>query len=197
MDEAPSPFRFKKFLFNRALRILLITNGLILLASAMLGPIYALYVQKVGGDLLDASLAGSVFAFIAGLTVLLSGKYSDKLPQKKLIVVMGYVIIGLGFLLYTKVSSIKFLLLVQVIIGFGDAIYSAPFNTLYSEHLDEGKDGAEWGTWEALNYFSTATGALIGGLLVTNFGFAPLFIVMAAMCFSSAFYVYFLPKRVL
>jgi len=197
MGNLSSTFHLKKFLFNRALRILLITNGMVLLAGAMLGPIYALYVEKIGGDLLDASLAGGIFAFIAGTTVLLSGKYSDKLPQKKSVVVLGYVIMGIGFLLYTLVDSVRFLLLVQVLIGFGEAIYNPPFDALYSEHLDEGKDGTEWGTWEAINYYAIAIGALVGGVLVTNFGFTPLFVIMAALCFASAAYVYHLPKKVL
>ena len=51
--------------FNRALRILLSTNGMILLAGAMLGPIYALFVDKIGGDLMDASIAGGIFALVA------------------------------------------------------------------------------------------------------------------------------------
>src|SRR3990167_9638291 len=76
--------RIDKFIFKKPLHILLLTNGMILLAAAMLGPIYALFVEKVGGDLLDASLAGSVFAFIAGTTVLLSGKYAVKFKEKKL-----------------------------------------------------------------------------------------------------------------
>jgi len=42
---------------NRGLRILLVTNAMILLAGAMLGPIYAIFVEKVGGNLLDASIA--------------------------------------------------------------------------------------------------------------------------------------------
>jgi len=60
-----------KFFFNKALRILLVTNALILLAAAMLGPIYALFVKEIGGDLMDASIAGFIFAISAGLVTLL------------------------------------------------------------------------------------------------------------------------------
>ena len=69
----------KKPFLNKALRILLSTNAMILMAGAMLGPIYAIFVEDVGGDLLDASLAGGIFALVAGITTLLSGKYSDKI----------------------------------------------------------------------------------------------------------------------
>ncbi|MBI2600396.1 MFS transporter [Candidatus Daviesbacteria bacterium] len=197
MERVSSLFHIKRMFFNKALRILLATNAMILIAGAMLGPIYALFIEKVGGDLLDASFAGATFALVAGITVLLSGKYSDRLEQKKLIVVLGYAIMGIGFLLYTQVSSIWFLLLVQVLIGFGEAIYNPPFDALYSEHLDGRKTATEWGAWEAMNYFSIAIGAVIGGFIVTKFGFNTLFVSMAILCFSSAVYIYHLPKRIL
>ncbi len=69
-------------LLNRPLRILLITNGLTLLAGGMLGPIYALFVEKVGGDLLDASLTGGMFSLAASLTTLIMGKYTDKVKEE-------------------------------------------------------------------------------------------------------------------
>lgn len=187
----------RKLPFNRALRIMIITNGMILLAGAMLAPIYALFVQKVGGDLLDASFAGGTFAFVAGTTVLVSGMYSDALRKKKLVVVLGYLVMGVGFLLYIWVSSIWFLLAVQVLIGFGEAIYNPAFDALYSQHLEPGKTSTEWGAWEATNYFATAVGAVAGGLIVTKFGFTPLFLIMSVLCFSSAAYIHFLPKKTL
>lgn len=197
MDKIKTRFKLKHFLFNRALRIMLVTNGLILIAGAMLGPIYALYVEKVGGDLLDASLAGSVFALVAGITVLLCGKYSDRIKQKRLIVALGYGIMGTGFLLYTQVNSVIFLLIVQMLIGLGEALYNPPFDAIYSEHLDEGHFSTEWGAWEATKYFTTALGAILGGVIVTKFGFDPLFVIMSLLCFMSAFYIYFLPRKVL
>jgi len=182
---------------NKRVKVLLVTNSIILLAVAMLGPIYALFVDEIGGSLLDASLAAGVFALVAGVVTLLSGRRVDQVKNKGVIVIIGYLIISVGFLLYTVVDSIYSLLVVQVIIGLGEAVYSPAFDTLYAKHIDRKKAGYEWGMWEALNYFSLAVGAIIGGLVVTNFGFNTLFVVMSLFCFSSAFYLYVLPEKYL
>ncbi|MBD3311431.1 MAG: MFS transporter [Candidatus Magasanikbacteria bacterium] len=187
----------KKHFFNKALRVLLSTNAMILLAAAMLGPIYALFVTEIGGDLMDASIAGGIFAFVAGLVTLISGKYSDRVKENELIVVLGYFIMGLGFLLYFWVSSIIFLFIVQAIIGLGEAIYSPAFDAVYSKHIDGHKSGTQWGVWESMNYFATAIGAVVGGGLATLFGFRALFIIMAILCFSSGLYIYRLKRSVL
>lgn len=185
------------FLFNKALRILLTTNALVLMAAAMLGPIYALFVQKVGGDLMEASVAGGIFALTAGLTTLITGKFSDKVKENELIVVIGYSLMGIGFLLYLWVNSIGFLFFVQVIIGLGEAIYSPAFDAVYSKHLDGHKSGSQWGAWESMNYFTAAFGAIAGGALVTLFNFQLLFVLMSAFCFGSAIYIFQLNRRVL
>jgi len=163
----------------------------------MLGPIYALFVEKVGGDLMDASISGGIFALVAGLTSLISGKYSDKIKENELIVVLGYLIIGFGFLLYFWVSSIFFLFIVQAIIGLGEAIYSPAFDAVYSKHLDGHKSGRQWGAWESMNYFTMAIGSVVGGSLVTIFGFQILFLIMAILCFSSAIYIFHLKRSTL
>ena len=187
----------KKIFFNRPLRILLSTNALILMAGAMLFPIYAIFVKKVGGDLMDASIAGGIFALVAGLTTLLSGKYSDKVKENELIVVVGYAIMGVGFCLYFWVNSVIFLFFAQAVIGLGEAIYSPAFDAVYSKHLDHHKSGTQWSAWESMNYFTTALSAVLGGGVVTLFGFKTLFILMALLCFSSALYILFLKRSVL
>jgi len=183
--------------FNKALRILLFTNALVLIGGAMIGPIYALFVENVGGSLLDASITGGIFALAAGVTTLIAGKYADKMKEDEIIIALGYVALGVGFILYMFVNSIWFLLLVQALIGFSEAFYSPAFDALYSKHITPTKAGREWGAWEALNYFSVFVGALAGGFIVTYFGFNTIFMIMAVLCFSSAAYIYYLPRSIL
>jgi len=183
--------------FNKAIRILLVTNSLVLIAGAMLGPIYALFVEKVGGNLLDASYAFGAYALSAGVVTIISGKYADRLKENELIMVWGYLIMGVAFFGYTLVNGLWSLLVIQVLIGLGEAIYSPAFDAIYSKHLDRKKSGGEWGAWESINYFTTAAGALIGGLLVTFLGFNIMFIVMGLLCFAGAVYIFRLPRSVL
>jgi len=190
-------FKNKENLFNRQLKILLITNSLVLVAGAMLGPIYALFVEDIGGDLLSASYSFGAFALAAGFVTLISGKYTDQVKEKKSIITIGYLLMSLGFFLYLAVNSIWMLLVVQVIIGFGEAIYAPALDSIYSAHISRRKSGRQWATWEALYYFTTFVGAIAGGLLISQFGFNPAFILMGFLALGSALYILFLPKKVL
>lgn len=191
-------FRFKKRTHprNPALRALLIGDGLIELATAMLAPIYALFVAKVGGDLLDAGLTGGVFALAAGITSLVGGRYADRTKNKRAMLSIGYVLNGVGFLLYLTAQSVIGLLIVQVFVGIVRQYFTPVYDTLYSEHLDKGRAGVEWSHWEAMFYFATAIGAVVGGAIASAAGFNGVFIVMACLCFVSAAYLWTLPKRV-
>jgi len=187
-------FKRKK---DKAIPIIIATDSIVMLASAMLAPIYALFVKDIGGSLLDASIVGAVFALAAGFTSLISGKLTDKIKEKEYIVVVGYLCIGIGFVMLTFAQSIWFLFVVQLFTGFGNALYGPAFDTLFSQHTNKHRAGTQWGAWWSMSYFTIAIGALAGGLIATWFGFATLFIIMALLCFGSAIYIFFLPKKVL
>lgn len=136
-------------------------------------------------------------AFGAGIASLIAGRYTDSLKNKKQIIVYGYLVIGVGFLLYTSVANIWYLAIVQLLIGLVRPLYEPAFDALYSLHLDKDKAGEEWGAWEAMSYFTAAAGAALGGAIVALFNFGTLFVVMSALCMVSAFYVLRLPKKIL
>jgi len=188
---------FHRQLINRALKLLLVTNGLILVAGSMLGPIYALFVEEIGGDILAVGSAWAVYAGVAGVTIILISKFEDKIKDKELFLILGYLIIGISFLGYLFVDSKIELLIVQAFIGFGEALYAPAFDALYSEHLSRKARAFGWGLWESMNYIVTAIGALVGSIIVFYFGFSMLFILMAALAFIAAIIVYLTPRKVI
>lgn len=171
---------------NLWIRFLLLTNGLVLVAAAMLWPIFALFVERIDGNLLDASIARAIFGFVAGCVVLISGRRADRYAHKEYIVALWYVLMWVWFLLYLWAWAVWHIFLIQVLIGLGEAIYSPPFDALYSLNLSEDHEWEERWMWEAMQYIVWSVGALVGWLLVTYVWFNALFICMAALCFVSA-----------
>lgn len=176
---------------------MLITNGLVLLAGAMLGPIYAIFVEEVGGDILTAATAWAIFSIVAGMVVFILSKLEEKIKEQELMMVWGYGLMALAYLGYLLVDVPWKLFVVQVIIGLGQAIYIPAFDGVYTKHLKRKKSVSQWGAWEATDYITAGVGAIIGGLIANYFGFSALFILMFLLCSVSALFILFLPRKIL
>lgn len=160
------------------LKILLFSDGCMLLAAGMLGPIYAIFVEEIGGNILDASGAFAAFMLTSGIILYLLGKWEDRVKHKKKIVVTGYLIRCIGFLGYYFVFNPLSLILIQITLGFGEAFGLPAYDAVYTRYLDRGKEASEWGAWETTNYLVAGIGALAGGLIAAFLGFRNLFLVM-------------------
>ncbi|MBP9719621.1 MAG: MFS transporter [Candidatus Levybacteria bacterium] len=157
---------------NALRKILLLSDAFFLLSGGLLGPIYALYVQKIGGDLLDASSTFAIFMITAGIIVFLLGMWEDKVKHQKKFVIAGYGIGMIGSLGYLFVSSTTGLFIVQAILGFAVAMKDPAYDALFStsqKHL-----ALAWGDWEAVDFLAIGIGAFVGGLIATNYGFPTL-----------------------
>lgn len=161
---------------NSLRKLLLLTDAFFLLSGGLLGPIYALYVQKIGGDLLDASSTFAIFMMTAGIVVFLLGMWEDKAKHQKKFVIAGYGIAMIGSLGYLFVTSTVGLFVVQAVLGFAVALKNPAYDALFSgspKHLT-----LAWGEWEAINYFALGIGAFAGGVIATQFGFQVLLICL-------------------
>lgn len=181
-----------------ALKILLASDGLVLLAGAMLGPIYALYVEEIGGDILTAGTSFAVFSLVMGVLILVFGKIEDAiLEQKEIWICLGYLLMAVGFFSYLFVQSPYHLFIVQAVLGVGGAIEAPAYSAVYSKHLDHKRSAFQWGAWDAIKNFSAAFGALVGATLATIFGFDLLFVLMGSLALISGAIVYFVPRKIL
>lgn len=163
---------------KNGIKILLISDGWANLALGMLGPIYAIFVEKIGGDILDASWAYSTYMITAGIIMYLLSKWEDREKHKEKFIVFGYAIASLGCFMYLFVFDQLTLLITQATLGFSMAILTPSFDAVYSHYVKEKEEASNWGIWEAMSYIITAIAAVIGGYIVNGFGFKTLFIVM-------------------
>lgn len=187
-----------KQMLNKPLRILLINDTLALIAASMIVPIYAVYVDKIGGDILDAGFAAGVFALVAGVTVLVAGKVTDEIENKGRIIGICYLLSGTGFLLYAVVDTMTQLLAVQVLVGLTQASAAPAFDALYTKHIGNPRyASSRWSIWEASNYFAIAIGSAGGAVIVKLFSFGVLFTAMAGLCFLSGIYILSRARRIL
>ncbi|MBT3324442.1 MFS transporter [archaeon] len=166
---------------NRNIKILLVASSFFMLAGGLFGPIYAIFVEEIGGDLLTAGAAYSIFAITAGVIIYFISKWEDKIKYKKELLIGSYALSCIGFLGYLFIQSPIHLFLVQIVFGIGDAIGTPLFDGLYSKNIDEGKDVSEWGAWESLNYIFQGIAALVGGYIALKYGFRPLFVIMLVL----------------
>jgi len=182
---------------NIALIVLLIVSGVFSFAFNMLSPIFAIFVEKIGGNLTTASNASAIFLAVYGLLTFIASKYENDLKEKELAIIWSQVILGLGYLLYFFCNGAAMLYLIQVILGIAEALYWPAFHALYAAHTDSKKSFTQWGFYDGLAYLFPSVGAALGGWLVAAYGFGSIFLVMAILSFLNAFFILFLPRKIL
>jgi len=163
---------------HQELKKLLFSSSLFILAGGLFGPIYAVFVQNIGGDLLTAGTAYAIFSIVAGVLMFVISKWEDHVKHQEKLVVIGYGLACLGFLGYLFVKKPIDLFMVQIIFGISTAISSPAYDGLYSQHLDKGKFASQWGLWEGMDWVVTGIAALLGGFLASMYGFHSLFMLM-------------------
>ena len=163
-------FSFKKKK-NRARHAYLIINSLVMLSTFMLVPIYALFINSMGGSVLHVSIIVSVFYLTASLGSLSINRLIGKLNCNKRLLTVGYLMIGLGYFSLIFAFSFWHLILIQIFLGLADAIIYPSFDALFANNINKAEEQAEWGSFESVRYFTMFAGAIVGGIVVNWAGF--------------------------
>ena len=174
---------------HRQIKLFLAVQSFFALASGMFGPIYAIFVQNIGGDLLSAGGAWSIFMIVSGVGILLMGQLQDKIKNDKPAMLLGYSLMSLSFLGYYFVANVTQLFLVQILLGIGTVITTPARDSFYTRYLEKGKFASQWSAWEATWFIVAGIAALIGGFLTKLYSFKILFLVMFFTSLIGMFFV--------
>jgi MFS family permease len=177
------------------LRILLLSSFFLSLATGFFGPIYAVFVEEIGGDLLTAGSAYAAFSIASGVLIFFLSRWEDHVKHQERLLIGSRVLSVIGFAGYLLIGNPLDLFIVQLILGISAAIGYPAFDSMYSKNLDRGKFASEWGMWESMYCITLGIAAITGGYIAQIYGFRLLFIVMIIISILSLIVSLFLVKR--
>lgn len=173
-------FKFAKIQVKKEALILLRASFLAIFAMSLFGPLYAIFVQEIGGDILDVGIAYAVFSVATGLFILIFGTSKFFSDNVRLMVVLGYVLWTMGYAGYFFVRSPIHLFFVQIILGIAGGILEPSWDSVYAAELREAEASYHWSLWSGGQSLITGAAAIIGSFIVANYSFRLLFLIMSA-----------------
>ena len=170
--------RFGKNKPNSLYLLLVYSFNVSSFAEGILLPIYAIFVQKVGGDILDAGLAMGIFLITEAIFTMFVHRFSWTARQRLFLMVLGWIIWLAGICSYLLISDIWMLFISQILTAIGNAIADPIFDQELAHHTDKKIEQYEWGFFEGSKSLVDGLAAIVGAAIASWFGFRSLIIVM-------------------
>jgi MFS family permease len=166
---------------SRTTKILLLAANIWYFGEGMMGPLFAIFSEKVGGDILDITWAWATYLVITGIMYILVGRLINGKHYKEEVMVLGYTLNALFTFGYLLVSSPLQLFIVQAGLGIAEAFGTPAWDTLYAKNLNENHDAYAWGLSTGQSQIVTGIAFAIGGLITNYISFNVLFITMGVI----------------
>jgi predicted MFS family arabinose efflux permease len=163
---------------NRKIKILLYGSNIWSLGEGMMGPIFAIFNEKIGGSILDVSWIWASYLIATGMFTIFVGNISDAKISKEKLMIAGYALNTFFTFSYLLVSSSIDLFFVQIGLGLATALATPTWDALYAQYQNRENAGYIWGLAGGREQLITGVALIIGGLIVNYFSFQLLFITM-------------------
>ncbi|MFA4872869.1 MAG: MFS transporter [Patescibacteria group bacterium] len=180
---------------NKSLQALLVFNSIFVFASGLLGPLYVLFAQKIDSNIFSISVSWAVYLAATTIFMIFIRKYGDRVQEKKYLLVSGYLVRAIVWFSFPFISTFSALILLQILLGVGEALGTPAYDTIFASHLDKGKEMEEYTDRKLLVNFSDAIGITVGGFILEKFGFNILFPIMGTLALASSVGILLQPKK--
>ena len=177
-----NPSHFK---VNSIVEAFIVSETFLWSAWNFVTPIFAIFVINSikGGNIQIAASAFSVCLIARVVLEIISGKYlgnkSDK--HKLFLAILGMILMSAAYIGFAFSHSIISLFLFYILIGIGFGIASPAKYSLFTEHIDKGKETMEWSLYDAIILIGIASATALGGFIASLYGFTFLFILASVV----------------
>lgn len=176
--QSPIVRKIEQIIANTFTRVVIyLTDGFIIAGAALLVPIFAIYVGSIGGGIIEAGFAYSIFFLTAGIGILILSRIEDSLGDYPKFLNIGYALACLAYLLYIFANSPYQLYFAQFILGIAAAVRVPAYDVLLTKHSSQHLAVA-WGNWNATAYLVSAFSAIFGAVIASTFGFKAMLVLI-------------------
>ena len=161
---------------------LLYASNLWYLSEGLFGPLFAVYSQEVGGNILDVTWAWATFMVVTGFATIIVGKVALTARRQQWLAVIGYAMYTLLTFAYIFVDSPLQLMIVQAFLGVAQALATPTWYALYAQ-VGTKAGGEGWGNVQGQASIITGLAFIVGGLIASYVSFSALFALMGIVQF--------------
>jgi hypothetical protein len=165
----------------RRIPLLLLSSSLWYFSEGLLGPLFAVFSEQVGGDLLDITASWATYLIVSGVAYPVVGRLLNGTRWKFRMITVGYALNTVFTFAYLLVSNTTELLLVQMGLGIAEALATPSWDAYYATQLRDNyrtDDTFFWGIATGHTQFVSGIAIAVGGLIANFVSFQALFITM-------------------
>lgn len=192
----------KIFSINRIVRNLIGADILFLSAFGLVAPVFAVFIteQIKNGDVKIVGFAAGIYWILRAILQIPVGKFLDQTKGEKddfYCLVIGYILTTLvpfGYILSSLPWHIYFLAIINAL---GMAMAYPAWCAIFTRHIDKGREGLEWASYGTAVDLGIGTAGVIGGLMVSKFGFDSVFLIVGIISLISGLLLLTLRKYII
>lgn len=163
---------------TRSTKLLLLASSLWFFSEGLLGPLFAVFGEQIGGNVLDITAAWAAYLIVSGLAYPVVGRLLNHSRWKYRMIAVGYMLNTILTFAYLLVTNTHQLLLVQLGLGLAEAISTPSWDAFFATQLSETDDTFAWGIASGHTQFISGVAIAVGGLIANFISFRALFITM-------------------
>lgn len=171
---------------SKNIKLLLAASTLIHSGANLLAPVFAIFLNRINGTLLETGAAIGIYAILRGVFYLSFSKTEESRFSRKAMMVWGYAIMGLAYVGYIGADSVYQVFVLQAILSFGESIITPSWSATLAVSLTEGQEREIYAKFYGYRSLFEGAAAIIGGFFAMTFGFTAVFLSMAGCAFLAA-----------
>lgn len=192
----------RNFNINPVVKILILSDFLILSSAQFLTPIFALFITSkiAGGNIETVGIAAALLLLSRSVMEIPVGIIIDRTPTENddlYSIIIGSLISAMVYFSYVFASEIWQVYILQVMLGLAAAIAHPGWYSIFTKHADKGREAFEWSLYEVILGLGMALSAALGGYFAYIFGFEIVFLMVGIGVLFSVLTLLFARKKIL